>query len=120
MTMDLETYQSHGLHEEWGDITRTVNGRSNIEILNALATPGDVQYHPCAEAYPNETSPHGTVTHWRDWRDSDVYAQTQRDIWVYVPAQFDQGACPPALMVFNDRGGNLDAKGPIRATRGLD
>jgi enterochelin esterase family protein len=120
MTMDLETYRSHGLHEEWGDITRTVNGRSNLEILQALATPGDVQYHPCAEAYPNEASPRGTVMHWRDWRDSALYPQTQRDIWVYIPAQFDAGGSPPALMVFNDGGGYLHRNGPVRATTVFD
>ena len=38
--MDLETYQKHGLHEAFNDVRPgdKVNGRSNLEILDALET----------------------------------------------------------------------------------
>ena len=52
--MDLETYKGHGLHLVFNDEypNKTVNGRTNSEILDALNTSGDVHYHPCPEAYP--------------------------------------------------------------------
>ena len=121
--MDIETYRSHSLHEAWGDgdLARTVNGRSNLEILQALATPGDVQYHPCPEAYPKEGLARGTVTLIEDWRDSRIYPATQRHIWIYVPAQFELGGmAAPALMVFNDGGAYLDPNGDVRATTVFD
>jgi len=44
--------------------------------------------------------PQGTVDKWR-WDDSKIYPNTKRDVWVYVPAEYD-GKAPAALMVFQD------------------
>ena len=120
--MDIETYKSHGLHEPWrvDEIGRAVNGRSNNEIVAALATPGDAQYHVCKEAHPAEATPRGRVTRFADWRKSTVYPDTQRHIWIYVPQQFDKGGAPPALMVFNDGAGYLDPNGDVRASLVFD
>ncbi len=44
--MDLETYQGHGLHLVFKDEypNKTVNGRTNSEILDALDTSGGARY----------------------------------------------------------------------------
>ena len=55
--MQLETFKALGLDKAWGDhhsFDYQVNGRANAEIEQALNTPGDVQYHPCPEAYERE------------------------------------------------------------------
>lgn len=45
--------------------------------------------------------------------NSQVYPDTQRDVWVYIPAQYDT-AKPAALMVFQDGRGYVDEKGQQR------
>ena len=54
------------------------------------------------DSQPQEGVPKGTVTkyHWT----SQIFAKTERDYWVYVPAQYDKDK-PTALMVFQDGGG---------------
>lgn len=47
------------------------------------------------------------------WK-SEVFAGTERDWWVYVPAQYD-GKTPAALMVFQDGGSYVNRKGDFRA-----
>ena len=99
---------------------RAVNGRANREIRDALATPGDNQYHPCPEAFVAEGVARGQVKAFRAWAQSRVYPGTERDLWIYTPAGFDAGAAPPALMVFNDGGGYLNREGPVRAAAVFD
>ncbi len=48
----------------------------------------------------------GTVTQGQ-FSDSKIYPGTQRDYWVYVPAQHDESK-PAALMVFQDGAGYRD------------
>ena len=120
--MDIETFKQHGLDQAWGDLhpqNYAVNGRSNAEILQVLDTPGDVQYHPCAEAYPQADVPQGDVVRFKNWDQSTVYAGTRRDLWVYKSngASADQ---PLNLMVFNDGPGYLARSGAVRATTVLD
>jgi sugar lactone lactonase YvrE/enterochelin esterase-like enzyme len=57
--------------------------------------------------------PEGKVTQHR-WTTSKVYPGTERDYWVYVPAQYD-GSAPACVMVFQDGGGFQDANGAYRA-----
>ena len=120
--MDIETYQQLGLHLSMNDQTspRVVNGRSNREIIDALNTPGDRQYHPNPEAFPSDDTPRGSVRSYRDWAQSRVYPGTLRDLWIYTPAGFDPGGEPPALMVFQDGGGYLNREGPVRAAAVFD
>lgn len=47
--------------------------------------------------------PQGKVTHGK-WVSEKVFPGTERDYWVYIPAQYD-GTKPACLMVFQD-GGN--------------
>lgn len=56
--------------------------------------------------------PQGKVTQ-LTWNDSKVFADTERDWWIYVPAQYDAKK-PAALMIFQDGGGQVSEKGSIR------
>ena len=120
--MDWKTYEALGLHLSMNDETtpRVVNGRSNREIQQALATPGDRQYHPNPEAFPAEGTPRGAVRSHRDWDRSTVYPGAKRDIWIHTPAGFDPAGPAPALMVFQDGAGYLNREGPVRATAVFD
>lgn len=50
---------------------------------------------------------------------SRIYPGTQRDYWVYVPAQYDAKK-PAALMVFQDGEGYMNPKGANKATIVMD
>jgi gluconolactonase len=56
-----------------------------------------------------ENIPHGTVTKFA-WNTSQIFPGTQRDYWIYVPAQYD-GQHPACVMVFQDGAGYVDPKG---------
>jgi enterochelin esterase-like enzyme len=58
-----------------------------------------------------EGVPKGKVTkhHWK----SKVFAGTERDYWLYVPAQYD-GKTPACVMVFQDGGNYVKEDGQLR------
>ena len=64
---------------------------------------------------PNSTRqsdvPQGVVTQY-EW-ESQVFADTRRDYWVYVPAQYD-GQTPVGMMVFQDGQAYIDEDGQFR------
>ena len=71
-----------------------------------------------AEEYPHgpdserhEGVPKGSVT--KHLWVSEVYPNTVREYWVYVPAQYD-GKEPACVMVFQDGGGCVNEKGDYR------
>jgi enterochelin esterase family protein len=84
-------------------------------------------YRDQPELKEQPSVPKGTVKQMPKW-ESKVFADTTRDWWVYVPAQYkpDQPAC---VMVFQDGGGyvkfvptvfdNLIAKGEMPVTVGV-
>ena len=118
--MDLETYQLFGLHQNFTEMhgQAYVNGRRNLEIIDALDTPGDAMYWPCAEAH-TEADATSSVSFFPDWRSSAVYPDTLRNLWIVTP--HDLGAdASPALLIFNDGAGYLREDGAIRAQRVLD
>jgi enterochelin esterase family protein len=92
--------------------------------VGLLAGPAAAQQpapKPPAESYPahpdaqrKEGVPRGKVTQMPKWTDSKVFPNTERDWWVYVPAQYD-GQTPAALMVFQDGSGPVNEKGETRA-----
>ena len=94
-----------------------VNGRINGEIILALDVPGDAAYHPCVESFASDETPLSSVTSFRGWTETNIYAGTHRDIWVSVP---DGLTAPASLLVCQDGGGYLDRQGPVRATAVLD
>ena len=56
--------------------------------------------------------PKGKLTHQKPW-ESKIFADTKRDWWVYVPAQY-KPTNPPRVMVFQD-----DAPGYTLCAHGL-
>lgn len=61
--------------------------------------------------------PKGNVEMFR--HKSEVFAKTERDVWVYTPKQYD-GKTPACVMVFQDGGGYQSPKGSYRATIVMD
>ncbi len=59
-----------------------------------------------------ENVPHGTTTHYT-FKNSRIFPGTERDYWVYVPAQYDKTK-PACVMVFQDGGGWQSANGGFR------
>ena len=80
-------------------------------LVSALAAQDDTKYGPDSQDHPDV--PKGKVTQSRV--KSDVFARTERDMWVYVPAQYD-GTTPAAVMVFQDGGAYVSPKGQFKTT----
>ena len=120
--MDIKTYEAYGLHQSLGDIDplRVVNGRANREIAQSISVPGDRQYNPCPEAYPEDGVPRGPIASFRDWSGARVFPGTTRDVRIYTPAGFDPNGPPPAVIIFNDGSWYLERSGPVRAAAVLD
>lgn len=56
--------------------------------------------------------PQGEIIQLR-FEESEIYRNTERDWWIYVPEQYD-GQTPAALMVFQDGAMYVNETGPIR------
>ena len=61
--------------------------------------------------------PKGTMVQFR--YKSEIFAKTERDVWVYTPKQYD-GKTPACVMVFQDGGGYQNLKGSYRAAVVMD
>jgi gluconolactonase len=61
--------------------------------------------------------PHGTVTKYT-WK-SEIFPGTERDYWVYVPAQYDK-ATAAAVMVFQDGAGYIKPDGSWKVHEAFD
>src|SRR6187455_2488262 len=70
----------------------------------------DYTYGPDSSAQPDV--PKGKVTQFK-WDKSKVFEGTERDCWLYVPAQYD-GKTPACVMVFQDGGSYVNEKGQFR------
>ncbi|MBD94757.1 MAG: esterase [Acidobacteria bacterium] len=83
-------------------------------VLVAIPTAalGQASFELGPESQRQTEVPRGEVTPLR-WENSRVYRNTERDWWVYVPAQYD-GETPAALMVFQDGGNYVREDGQIR------
>ena len=116
MPMDVDTHVALGLDQP---TPIEINGRSNADGARAIGHPDDAVYHPCADAYLDPETPRGRVTKHADWAESKIFANTVRDMWVYVPADYDD-TTPLRLLVCNDGRGYMARKGAVRATNVLD
>ena len=67
-------------------------------LLPAMVTPAQESYPVHPDTVAKDGVPRGVVTAHR-FTDSTIYPGTERDYFVYVPAQYDQSS-PAALMVF--------------------
>lgn len=83
--------------------------RSGMTLLLSLFCLGTATQLWAADDYkhgpdsmPQEGVPRGMVTQHR-WTTSKIYPGTERDYWIYVPAQYDKTQ-PASLMVFQDGG----------------
>jgi enterochelin esterase-like enzyme len=80
-----------------------------LTIAVSLHAADDYKLGPDSQKQPGV--PEGKVTkhHWK----SEVFSGTERDYWVYVPAQYDAKA-PACVMVFQDGGTYVDPQGSFR------
>lgn len=92
-------------------------------ILVAAASAATVliggQYSLGPDSLPKTGIPHGTVTKYTWHSAGGVFPGTERDYWVYVPAQYN-AAKPACLMVFQDGAGYVDEKGSWRTPTVFD
>ncbi len=80
-----------------------------IFAATSLRAADDYQLGP--ESQRQEGVPQGKVIK-KSWK-SQVFAGTERDYWVYVPAQY-QADRPAAVMVFQDGGAYVNEEGAFR------
>jgi len=85
-------------------------------FASAAIAADDYQLGP--DSLPQEGVPKGTVEQGK-FLSKSVYPGTERDYWIYVPAQYDK-AKPACLMVFNDGGGYVSDKGHSRVPTVFD
>ena len=86
-----------------------------VMLLPALRAADDYKLGPDSERQSGV--PEGKITQHK-WT-SHVFAGTERDYWVYVPAQYD-GQSPACVMVFQDGAGYQNPKGQFRVPVVLD
>jgi enterochelin esterase family protein len=75
------------------------------------------EYQLGPDSQVHEGVPRGKVTK-HSWKSS-VFPGTERDYWVYVPAQYE-GKAPACVMVFQDGGSYFNEKGQFRVPVVLD
>jgi enterochelin esterase-like enzyme len=75
-------------------------------------------YQPGPDAKRKPGVPQGSVTSFK-WVSESVYPGTERECWIYVPAQYD-GKTPACLMVFQDGRGFVSEKGATRVPTVFD
>src|SRR3954452_11758303 len=84
---------------------------AGMVLLSAANIARAEDYVHGPDSQVQEGVPKGKVTkqHWV----SKIFEGTERDFWVYVPAQYD-GSKPACVMVFQDGGGYVSEKGQSR------
>lgn len=81
-------------------------------FVAAANSADDYQLGP--DSMRQDGVPQGVVTQMK-WVSKKVYPGTERDMWIYVPAQYDKSK-PACVMIFQDGGGYVDEKRQSRAT----
>jgi sugar lactone lactonase YvrE/enterochelin esterase-like enzyme len=89
-----------------------------VVAICSVVARAEQTYEFGPDSKPQDGVPQGKVTQHR-WTSSKVFPGTERDYWVYVPAQYDGGA-PACVMVFQDGEGAVKPDGGYRATVVLD
>lgn len=85
-----------------------------VLAMNSLALLAADDYKHGPDSMRQDGVPVGTVTQSK-WVSEKVFPGTERDMWVYVPAQYD-AAKPACVMVFQDGRGYVDEKRSFRTT----
>lgn len=83
-----------------------------LAAVPALPAPAADNYALGSDSFPQPGVPRGNVTGPIKWT-SRVFSGTERDYWVYVPAQYTPDR-PAAVMVFQDGGAYVNDKGQFR------
>jgi enterochelin esterase-like enzyme len=86
-----------------------------LALLPVAQAADDYKLGPDSERH--DGVPQGTITQHK-WT-SQVFPGTERDYWVYVPAQYD-AKVPACVMVFQDGGNYQNEKGQFRVPVVLD
>lgn len=81
-------------------------------LLTGIGAVAADNYQPGPDAKRKPGVPKGEVKAFK-WVSEKVYPGTERDCWLYVPAQYD-GEKPACLMVFQDGRGFVSEKGHTR------
>ncbi|GAB4468347.1 MAG: SMP-30/gluconolactonase/LRE family protein [Armatimonadaceae bacterium] len=95
-------------------VTTTVSAATLTGTAEAALEPApqQTQYTLTPDSERQEGVPQGKVTRHR-FTGSRIFPGTERDYWIYVPAQYDPGK-PACVMVFQDGGGFQDTGGGYR------
>jgi enterochelin esterase-like enzyme len=80
-------------------------GTSLLLGMRMTSLRAETEYKLGPDSERHEGVPEGTVTK-SQWT-SNVFGGTERDVWVYVPKQYD-AAVPACVMVFQDGGNYVD------------
>lgn len=78
-------------------------------LLVHLPVSGQVEYALGPDSEAQEGVPRGKIEQFQ-WT-SEIYPGAERDVWVYIPAQYS-GANPAAVMIFQDGAGFVATEGP--------
>jgi enterochelin esterase family protein len=89
-----------------------------ILLVTAVVAWSADDYKLGPDSMPQDGVPKGKITKYT-WNDSKVFAGTNRDYWVYIPAQYD-AAKPARVMVFQDGNGYQSETGQFRVPVVLD
>ena len=116
MPMDVDTHLALSLDQP---APAEANGHSNKDVLAALNTPGDAIYHPCPEADPGLAVPRGEVLQFEDWQETEIYAHTKRNLYIYRTPGFDPER-PSKLICCNDGVAYVMKRGAVRAPLVMD
>lgn len=83
-------------------------------LINSLSVRADEPYKLGPDSQRQTGVPQGEVIKGH-WTSPGVFAGTERDYWVYIPAQYDASK-PACLMVFQDGRNyvNVEEKGKVR------
>ena len=95
--------------------SRLIPALVTLAFVAGIDAADDYKLGPDSER--REGVPQGRVTQHK-WT-SQVFPRTERDYWVYVPAQYD-AKVPACLMVFQDGGNYQNEKGQFRVPIVLD
>ena len=82
-----------------------------VTTISAVSL-GQTSYELSLDSQRQAGIPQGEIIQLR-FEESEIYRNTERDWWIYVPDQYD-GQTPAALMVFQDGAAYLNETGSIR------
>ena len=84
----------------------------SVALLLSLGALAGEEFKHGPDSEYHEGVPKGKVEQQPKWL-SKIFPGTERDWWIYVPAQYDPAA-PANVMVFQDGGGLVSATGEMR------